>query len=145
LGTHSVAKNRLDWSIKIDGKLYYVSRIIYYMVNKIDPAEIEVDHQDQNSLNNNADNLQLGTRLAQCTNRGIFSSNSSGLIGVSWYKRTKKWRVNLMHKGVNVLNSYFTCKLEAANTYNNKVIELGLDKMGKTLNNLNDIKCDCCK
>jgi hypothetical protein len=50
---------RLDWQAEVDGVAYYVSRVIYYMAYGKDPGDAEVDHKDQNWLNNNAWNLRL--------------------------------------------------------------------------------------
>jgi len=84
-------KIRKDWVIGIDGKNYQASRIIYFMHHGVDPYPMEVDHEDRNSLNNNVDNLRLGSSVLQKQNRGMQSNNTSGVKGVSWYKRASKW------------------------------------------------------
>ena len=85
-------KVRKVWAVQIDGKLYFVSRIIYFMHHGVDPYPMEVDHEDINSLNNNVGNLRLGDDLLQNQNKGIQSNNISGVKGVSPYKKTSKWQ-----------------------------------------------------
>jgi hypothetical protein len=144
LHSHVYQLDRLDWRVRVDGKTYAAARVIYYMVNGFDPGKAEVDHKDQNSLNNNESNLRLGDDCLQAHNRGKYSTNSSGAIGVCLYKAAKKWQAELMHKGVLHYLGRYTCKIEAARAYNDKVIELGLDKnYGKPLNELENIVCGC--
>jgi hypothetical protein len=84
-------KIRKDWVVRIDDKLYFVSRIIYFMAHGVDPYPMEVDHEDRNSLNNNVDNLRLAGRRLQCQSRGIRSDNKSGVKGVRWREDRSKW------------------------------------------------------
>jgi len=115
------------------------------MVNGVDPGEFEVDHEDRNSLNNNVGNLRLGGRSLQNHNRGTQSNNTSGAVGVAWDKRARKWEVQLSHKGERFRLGRHTCKIEAARAVNDKIIELELDKIGKPLNDLEAIECECCE
>lgn len=85
-------KIRKDWVVRIDGKLYLASRIIYFMAHGVDPYPMEVDHEDINSLNNSVDNLRLVGRVLQGQNRGTQSNNTSGMKGVCWHKGASKWR-----------------------------------------------------
>lgn len=137
--------NRFDWRVRIDNKRYYVSRIIYYMVVGIDPDEFEIDHEDQNTLNNNVCNLRLGNSSLQSHNRGIKRNNTSGATGVSWHKGTGKWKAAIKHNQKETHLGLYVCKIEASLAYNNKVIEFGLDKIGKPLNDLEVTECGCSK
>jgi hypothetical protein len=134
---------RFDWYVKADGQNYRASRIIYFMVNKIDPCELEVDHKDRNPLNNNANNLRLGNSSLQSHNRRIMTNNSSGVIGASWDRQRGRWKTRLINERKSTHLGYFTCKLEAARAYNDKVVEFGLDKIGKPLNYLDAVECNC--
>jgi hypothetical protein len=89
------SKIRKDWVVRIDGKGYKVSRIIYFMQHGVDPYPMEVDHEDRNSLNNNVDNLRLGGRRLQGQNRAMHSNNTSGVKGVSWDKGASKWHARI--------------------------------------------------
>jgi hypothetical protein len=111
-------KIRKVWKIGIDSRLYYVSRIIYFMRHGVDPYPLDVDHEDRNSLNNSVDNLRLGGSLLQVQNRGMHSNNKSGVKGVHWDKQSSKWRARIMVSNKNkYLGRYVTLK-EAAEARN---------------------------
>jgi hypothetical protein len=143
LAPHSVQCSRLDWYIRIDKKTYSVPRIIYFMMSNNDPGTLQVDHKDKNSLNNNYDNLCLIDKFVHAHDRGMLINNTSGATGVWWDKCRKKWCVQLRYKNNIICLGYYFCKLEAAQVYNSKILELELDKIGKPLNDLNVIECSC--
>jgi len=139
---NSTTPGRFDWHVKVDGRDYMVSRVIYLMANGEDPGELEVDHEDQNPMNNNVWNLRLGTQLIQKNNRGPRIDNTSGTVGVT-RRKNGKWLAQLKHKREHFYLGTHTCKIEAARAYNNKAIELELDKIGKPLKDLEALKCEC--
>lgn len=116
-------KIRKEWQVGIDGKLYYASRIIYFMAHSVDPYPMEVDHEDRNSLNNSVDNLRLGGRVLQGQNKETPSNNTSGVKGVSWRKDKSKWiayiRVDYKLKNLG----YYATLKEAAEARNAGVRE----------------------
>lgn len=61
----------------------------------------QVDHWDQNGLNNDINNLRWVTRLEQCHNRGMFSSNTSGEENIyeTFNNYKPVWKINIMFKG----------------------------------------------
>jgi hypothetical protein len=137
---------RVDWRIGIDGTEYVASRVIYYMTHGNDPGDIQVDHEDQNWLNNNAWNLRLDVNgSVQQVNSPMYRNNTSGVTGVSWYRPRKKWRARLWIKNKLTSLGYYTCKVDAARAIRDKWIELGWDKLGRELPNLNNIQCGCRK
>jgi len=135
--------SRFDWLVGVDRKIYLASRVLYLMANGVDPGELTVDHEDQNSLNNNIWNLRIADHVLQKHNQKQRSTNTSGATGVYWNKRAKKWLAQLRYDGRRRSLGYFTCKIEAAHVWNEKVIELGFDKLGKPLNNLSELTCNC--
>jgi len=143
LATNSKDKERRDWKVKVDGNRYLVSRVVYYMVTKINPNKLTVDHVNRNSLDNNINNLRLVDPVVQANNRKKFVTNTSGAINVSWYKYTNKWAVKFLHKGPSQHLGYYTCKRQAAEVYNQRVILYELNKIGKPLNDLDTIQCSC--
>ena len=111
------------WMVKIDGKDYLASRIIYFMHHGIDPYPMQVDHEDRNSLNNNIDNLRLGNSVLQTQNRGIRSDNTSGVKGVSWNKQLSKWQAYISVGGKLKHLGLFTTIKKAAEARNAAVRE----------------------
>jgi len=136
----------MDWRIRVDGVYYYASRIVYYMTRGEDPGNIQVDHKDQNPLNNNEWNLRLDVDGdIQSVNQPMRRDNTSGMSGVSWHKRAGKWQAHVQIEGKTDHLGYFTCKIEAACAVRDKWIELGWNKLGRELPDLNEIKCSCCQ
>ena len=140
----SLRDGRIDWRVKIHGEDYLVSRVIYYMTHKENFDDVQVDHRDQNPLNNNVDNLRLDIhKTTQSVNKSIYKNNTSGVVGVSRYGSKKKWRATVVICRKSKLIGVFTCKVEAACAVNDKWIELGWDKLGRKLNDLENIECNC--
>ena len=64
----------------------------------------EIDHIDCNPLNNNIENLRPATRSENIRNRRLHKNNKSGIKGVSWSKKNKKWLAQCVndHKNHNL-------------------------------------------
>lgn len=132
--------DRLDWVVGVDGAHYYSSRVIYYMAYGEDPGDAQIDHKDRNTLNNNSWNLRLDVNAEiQEVNKGVQKNNKSGVVGASWDKGTGKWKAEVKGKYLGL----FTCKIEAAHAVNKKWRELGWLELGRKLNDLETIECDC--
>ncbi len=85
-----------NWRVRIDGNLFLVCRIIYAIHHNIDPGQLEIDHINGNTLDNSIGNLRLVTRAKNMLNRGIIRSNSSGIRGVHFCNKHKKWIAKIM-------------------------------------------------
>jgi len=144
LRTHSRLPRRRDWYVRVDGLTYLASRIIYYMMHGEDLGNIQVDHKDQNTLNNNKWNLRLDVAGdIQKANVPMLRNNTSGVRGVSWHKLGGKWMARAEIKGKQTYLGLFVCKIEAARVVNAKWTELGWHKLGRKLNDLEAIECNC--
>ena len=55
-----------------------------------------VDHKNRDKTNNNIINLRFATHVENGQNMSKRNNNTSGIVGVVWYKRDKKWRVQIM-------------------------------------------------
>jgi len=141
---NSETPGRFDWRVGVDGRYYYVSRLIYFMANGVDPGELEIDHEDRNPMNNSVVNLRLGDDSLQGHNKKLRSDNTSGVKGASWHK-SGRWQAELTHKRERFYLGLHTCLIEAARVLNNKILELELDKIGKPLHDLEALNCDCGK
>jgi hypothetical protein len=54
-----------------------------------------IDHVNRDPLDNRRSNLRPATQQQQLQNRGISSRNTSGVTGVGWDKKAKKWRAEI--------------------------------------------------
>ncbi len=81
----------------------------------------EVDHKDQNSLNNKATNLRWATRLENSRNRGSHKGSSSQYKGV--HKSNKKWQATIKMPEKALVIGRFDCEHAAAHAYNEKAKE----------------------
>jgi HNH endonuclease len=94
--------------IKIDGRSYLAQRLAWLWMTGAWP-EHEVDHRNRVKLDNRWSNFRPATRLINCNNRSMSKNNTSGVNGVDWHKRVKRWRVRLRGK----FHGYFPTKEEA--------------------------------
>jgi hypothetical protein len=104
---------RNTWSkTEKKGILFTMHRVIMNC-----PKDKMIDHKDGNGLNNQKSNLRICTNGQNQGNRKLNSNNKSGIKGVSWHKRDRKWQASIRvgkkrkHLGV------FLDKLEAKRIY----------------------------
>jgi hypothetical protein len=83
-----------------------------------------VDHIDTNKTNNNMSNLRWATMDENGHNTPITKRNTSGIKGISWKTRDKKWRVEIMYKRKYYYLGEFTDKEEAIKVRQLKANEL---------------------
>lgn len=140
LSTKKILKQRLDKQgyaiinfvfngINRNLKLH---RLFFYHYHRFLPRL--VDHKDTNKSNNHIENLRDLTKSenAMNSNKRKFYKNkptSSIYKGVSWNKKRKKWRVFLTHKGKHFSLGLFNDEHDAGQAYNDKIRELGLEKV----------------
>ena len=79
--------------IGFNGSVYRAHRLIYFYHNGYFP--LFIDHIDGNKSNNKIENLRSVTISQNAMNQKISTRNSSGVKGVMWHKRDKKWVVQL--------------------------------------------------
>ncbi len=72
-----------------------------------------VDHINRDKLDNYIDNLRWATSKENNQNKSKQSNNTSGISGVSWHKRYKKWHVRIVVNGKRKHGGYFDNKNEA--------------------------------
>jgi hypothetical protein len=119
---HWFVNTRGHLSTSIGNKTVYLGQFIAQRMG-LNLEGMQVDHKDQNKLNNKRNNIRLATRSQNGANRKVLSNNKLGIKGVYFREELGKYvasiRVNkkLIHLG------YFTDKNEASNVYNQAAIK----------------------
>lgn len=100
-----------------DGKQHTI-RMHRFLLGASD--EIEVDHENRDTLNNCRYNLRIATREQNMHNQGMRRTNTSGFTGVTYSKgrpKSKPWMACIrIHGKTKTLGRYET-KEEAAKIY----------------------------
>ena len=87
--------------LRVDGENFLAHRLIFTMHHGVIPAEMNIDHIDDNPGNNKIENLRLATRAENTWNRrGVPAGSRSGVLGVSPYKNG--WHVRVRANGRQV-------------------------------------------
>ncbi|WP_320705372.1 HNH endonuclease [Enterobacter cloacae] len=85
------------WRITIDGYDYRAHRLAWLYMNGVMPAM--VDHKNRNRSDNRACNLRECNASQNAMNRKTQANNKSGVPGVTWNKREKKWKAYTKSNG----------------------------------------------
>ena len=134
-GSRCAADSARSWNRKFAGKeaLYAIGSVGYPQGKVLNincrahrvawaihygfwPTE-HVDHVNGNRTDNRLVNLRQATRSENMCNRSAPSDNTSGLKGVYWNAREKKWHVQLSFEGKRKSVGYFKDKGKAAEAY----------------------------
>jgi hypothetical protein len=83
-----------------------------------------VDHKDGDKLNNNLSNLRWATVIENARNSKIRSDNTSGVKGVSYHAKTKKWQARITIDGKDYHLGYYSTIEEAKQARFNKANEV---------------------
>lgn len=83
---------------RIFGRMYKAHRVVWAIVTGEWPAD-QIDHINGIPTDNRFENLRPVTGLENCKNKKTPSSNTSGVIGVSWDKTNKKWKASIRVDG----------------------------------------------
>lgn len=108
---------------RIFGRKYLAHRIIWKLVHGTDPEQ--VDHINGIRDDNRIENLRSVTSQENLKNQKMCSNNTSGVMGVYWYKRLGKWSARIMVAGKNKHLGYFTDKFDAIKARKNAEKEHG--------------------
>ena len=99
-------------AVGINYKKYLVHRIIWAMHGRKPVAVI--DHINSNKLDNRIENLRAADHVINTRNAKLRKDSTSGIKGVSWCKREKKWAGQIWHQGRLYRAGYFKDKEECA-------------------------------
>ena len=103
--------------ICVKGKIYKTHRLIFLLHHGYLPREI--DHIDGNPLNNKIENLREATHTQNSMNHKLSKTNKSGFKGVSWCKKSNKWRATCRAFGKKHSIGYFKAIEDAVKAVKN--------------------------
>lgn len=101
--------------VYVDGSPYAAHRLIWIM--HYGESAKEIDHINGIKSDNRIENLRSVTRSQNRMNVGAYSSNKSGVRGVSWSKANKKWIAQIQKDGRKIGIGYFSTIEEAKIAY----------------------------
>lgn len=113
--------------ISFMGSRYQAHRLAWGFTYGYVPNDLEIDHQDEDKLNNRIDNLRLANRPQNSANRGKPVSNSSGFKGVSFNKLSGKGEAYITHLRKRVYLGLYNSPEEAFSIVNLKRQEFHAD------------------
>lgn len=102
--------------VKIDWKMYKVHRVIW-LWHKGTWPDGDIDHKDQNRMNNRIENLRPATRSENLHNKGLYCNNTSGYPGVSFHKQRNKYQAYIEVKRKRIYLGLFDTAEEAFLAY----------------------------
>lgn len=111
------------WAVVIDGKRFKIHRLVWFLETGFWPKEL--DHKNQNKLDNRFENLREVTRSQNMHNRPAQVNNTSGVKGVTWCAQRNKWQTQLVVNGVVAHFSRHTSKASAVAAYLDATRKLG--------------------
>ena len=79
--------------ITLKGKRFMAHRAAWLIFYGKEPENV-IDHIDGDILNNSVDNLRDVDNKTNCRNCKIYTHNTSGLSGVSWWKKENCWIIS---------------------------------------------------
>lgn len=83
-----------------------------------------VDHINKNRSDNRKCNLRICSRAENDRNRGLYSTNTSGVAGVCYDKQRKKWVASITYNSKKIFIGRFALKEDAVQARLAKETEL---------------------
>lgn len=93
------------WKICIGGVKYTRYNLVWLMHHNSVPGLL--DHENRNPTDDRIENLRPATNSQNSANCRIGKNNTSGVKGVSWHIRDRKWRAAIIVNGKNIHLGYF--------------------------------------
>jgi len=102
--------------IGFKGKLFKAHRIAWAIMTGEWP-KLQIDHINEDPSDNRWKNLRLANKSQNMRNITRIKSNTSGYKGVSFFKRTEKWRATIAINKKQIHLGYFKTAEEARDAY----------------------------
>lgn len=102
--------------ISVNGVTYRAHRLAWLYMTGEWPRD-QIDHKDLNKLNNAWSNLREATPAQNTFNRRALKNSESGIKGVIYRRRQRKWMAQICLDGAIQCLGYFSSADEAAAAY----------------------------
>ena len=112
------------WRIKFKGQKYWAHRVCYYLHTGKDPYDLEIDHIDGNTQNNQPENLRACSISLNQANQKLSQRNTSGYKGVTWKATKNKWSAQISCSGRYFYLGLYDSALDAAKAYDVAALEM---------------------
>lgn len=101
--TGRIARVRKDGRVAMFllGKTYYVHRLAWLYMTGDWPVDV-CDHRNGNPSDNRWANLRQATRLQNNQNQRLSRHSTSGVKGVYWHSKCRKWASHINDRGKTV-------------------------------------------
>lgn len=114
--------------IMINGVRYFAHRLIYRLHEGNLLSTDLIDHKTKPAKgeikDNRIENLRKSTSSGNNRNKGVQVNSESGIKGVFWHKRDKKYQANISISGKSEHLGYFTNKFDAYEAYRKRCLEI---------------------
>jgi hypothetical protein len=118
------ADGKVYLRIRIDGKKYLAHRLVWLYSYGAWP-ENQIDHIDQDSLNNRLSNLRDVSNAENHKNQKTYKNNSSGVTGVCFRNDMQKWMAQIKVNGKDIYLGLFDLKVDAITARKNADVKYG--------------------
>lgn len=85
--------------VVVNSKWLLVHRVVWMMHFSEIPEGKEIDHINGVGNDNRIENLRLVSNLENKKNKPKYKNNKSGITGVNWESKSKKWRARANDNG----------------------------------------------
>lgn len=106
-------------TIRFNGKQHQGHRLAWFYHYGKWPS-MDIDHINGNPLDNRIANLREATESENGANSKLYTNNTSGIKGVTWIARERKWRAAIQCRGRTICIGTFSDKERAAAAYREK-------------------------
>lgn len=104
------------WHIGIDGKDYLAHRLAWLYMTGAWPTN-QIDHINGVRDDNRISNLRGATNAENQQNTALRDDNTSGFMGVSWFRERGKWHARITIAGKDKHLGYFDTPEDAHEAY----------------------------